>query len=56
MSETGSKETVPRPTYRWPWFVAVLVLLGIVLAVLLVSAEVRRIKQQRTFESEPAMR
>lgn len=39
------KPAVPR--YRWPWFVLGGVVLGAVLAVLWMSAEVQRVRQQR---------
>jgi hypothetical protein len=40
-------EPVPRPRYRWPWFALLAFLLFVLLAVLWMSKEVARIKQQR---------
>jgi len=37
----------PKPKYTWPWFVLALVVLGVVLFVVWVSAEARRLHRQR---------
>lgn len=37
----------PKPTYRWPWFVAAAVVLGFVLAFFWVWLEVRHVEQER---------
>lgn len=51
----SSEQTTPaRPRYRWPWFLLAGVLLGIVLAVIWLSAEVRRVKERRQPEFAPA--
>jgi len=42
-----SESTSHQRRYLWPWFVAVVFLLGIVLAFLWVSAEVRRTRERR---------
>jgi hypothetical protein len=39
---------VSRPRYRWPWFVLGAVILGVVLTVLWMSVEVRRVREQKT--------
>jgi len=39
------------PRYRWPWFVAAAVLIGIVLAVLWVGFAVKKVEQQRNFNA-----
>jgi hypothetical protein len=35
--------------YKWPWFVAAAVLLGIVLAVVWVSFAVKKVERERNF-------
>jgi len=40
-----------KPTYRWPWIALAMVVLGIVLAVVWMTAEVRKIERQK--ESNP---
>jgi hypothetical protein len=44
-----SKEPRPptRPRYRWPWFVLALFLLGIVLMIVWVGMEARRLHEDR---------
>lgn len=42
--------------YKWPWFVAILVLLGIALAVITVKREAQRIREQRQYDFAPATR
>jgi hypothetical protein len=39
----------PRPRYVWPWFVLGAFLLGVALAVLWLSREVKRLRQYKTF-------
>jgi hypothetical protein len=52
-----SDQTTPaRPRYRWPWFLLAGVLLGIALAVIWLSAEVRRVKERRQPEFAPPIR
>jgi len=46
---TNETNQPSKPRYVWPWFVLAAVLLGIVAAVVWVSAEVRRTKQRRDF-------
>lgn len=36
-----------RPRYLWPWFLALAVLVGIIIAALAIRAEANRIKEQR---------
>jgi hypothetical protein len=43
----------PKPRYLWPWFLLAGVLLGIVLAVLWLTAEVRRLKERRQYDFVP---
>jgi len=38
-----------KPRHHWPWFVLGFVLLGVVLAVLWMTAEVRRAKERRAY-------
>ena len=45
---------VPTPHFRWPWVVLAAFVLAVALAVLWVSAEVRRTKQRREFTFQPA--
>jgi hypothetical protein len=48
-----SNQTQPR-RYVWPWFVAGAVVLGVVLAVIWVSREVRRTREYRnSMDSAP---
>lgn len=42
------------PNYRWSWLVLVLFMLGALLAVLWMLAEVKRTQQQRNFMYPPA--
>jgi hypothetical protein len=44
-------ENVPKPHYRWPWFVLATVVLGIVLAVVWMTYAVRREKAERDFSA-----
>jgi len=46
MNESGD-QTPAKPRYIWPWIVAGLVVLGIVIAVMSVRQEAQRIKEQR---------
>ncbi len=50
-NEVPSAEKNPRRT--WPWVLAAVVMLGVVLAVVWVRAEARRIHQQRQTEMPP---
>ena len=47
MSEQN--EIPPKKSYKWPWFVLVFVVLGILLAILWMSVAVHREKQERDF-------
>ena len=49
MSEPG--DNVPKPKYRWPWFVLAAVLTAVLLAVLWMGYAVRREKQERDFNA-----
>ena len=43
-----SPETSPaRPRYKWPWFVLAFLLLGLALAVIWMSSDVRRVQDYR---------
>ncbi len=44
--ENPNTDSAP-PRYRWPWFVLGAVVLGILLAVLWMTVEVRRIRRQQ---------
>ncbi len=45
MEDKNIDSTPPR--YRWPWFVLAAVVLGVVLAVVWMTVEVRRIRRQQ---------
>ncbi|MCW5551540.1 MAG: formylglycine-generating enzyme family protein [Verrucomicrobiae bacterium] len=48
------KDTSPSgPSYRWPWLLLAAILLGILLAVLWLTAETRRLKEQRQYDFVP---
>jgi len=49
MNEPG--DPLPKPTYRWPWFVLAAFLSAVLLAVLWMSFAVRREEQQRDFNA-----
>jgi hypothetical protein len=40
-------EDVPKLHYKWPWFVLAAFLLGVALAILWMSFEVRKVEQER---------
>jgi hypothetical protein len=44
-----------RPRHRrlWPWFVLIVILLGLLLAILWVSAEARRLQERRKYYIPP---
>jgi F0F1-type ATP synthase assembly protein I len=46
MNESADQSSVKR-RYLWPWIVAVLVVLGILLAIMSVRQEAQRIREQR---------
>ena len=43
----SAEPTVTKPRYRWPWIVAALVVLGVLIAVMSVRQEAQRIREQR---------
>ena len=45
MNEPNEKP--PPPRYQWPWFVLAAFLLGVALAILWMSFEVRKVEQER---------
>jgi F0F1-type ATP synthase assembly protein I len=47
--ETGTPPAPAPVRHAWPWFVLIAVLLGLVMAILWVSAEVRRTKERRAY-------
>ena len=47
MDAQNANPPPPPPRYRWPWFVLAAFILAVVLAVIWMSFEVRRIRQQR---------
>jgi cytochrome oxidase assembly protein ShyY1 len=49
MSEPG--DHLPKPKYRWPWFVLAAFLAAVLLAVLWMGYAVRREKQERDFNA-----
>ncbi len=46
MDDNNTDSAAPR--YRWPWFVLAAVVLGVLLAVVWMTIEVRRIRQQQS--------
>jgi hypothetical protein len=44
-------EIPPRQNYKWPWFVAAAVALGIILAIVWMGYAVHREKQERDFSA-----
>jgi hypothetical protein len=49
MSEPGDE--LPKPNYKWPWFVLAAFLMAVALAVLWMSFAVRHERQQRDFNA-----
>jgi formylglycine-generating enzyme required for sulfatase activity len=49
------KQETPPPAarYRWPWLLLAAVVLGVLLAVLWLTAETRRIREQRQYDFVP---
>jgi hypothetical protein len=47
--ETAPPPASAPPRHAWPWFVLLFVALGVVLAVLWMTAEVRRTKERRAY-------
>jgi len=43
----GDQNEKPPRRYKWPWFALAALLLGVALAILWMSFEVRKIKQER---------
>ena len=41
----------PSPRYRWPWFAAGFVVLGIVLAVVWMSFAVKKVERERDYNA-----
>jgi putative heme-binding domain-containing protein len=52
MADTN-RNPAPRPVYRWPRFLLAAVLLGVALAILWMTVEVRRIRQRREWYEFP---
>jgi hypothetical protein len=46
-------EAAPRRRYQWPWFVLAAFLLGVALAILWMSFEVRKVEQERNVNAPP---
>jgi hypothetical protein len=46
-------EKLPRHRYQWPWLVLVAFLLGVALAILWMSFEVRKVEQERNVNVPP---
>ena len=49
MNEPG--EQLPKPNYKWPWFVLAAIVLGVVMAVVWMSYAVKREREQRNFSA-----
>jgi len=43
----------PKARHVWPWFLLAGIVLGVVLAVIWLSAEVRRVREQRQYDFAP---
>lgn len=43
----------PKPRHVWPWILLAGIVLGAVLAVIWLSAEVRRVREQRQYDFAP---
>lgn len=53
-AEMSDAQPGPRkPGYVWPWFLLAGFLLGVVLAVIWLTAEVRRVKERRQYNFTP---
>jgi len=50
----SNERKAPKPRYIWPWFLLAGFVLGVVLAVIWLTAEVRRVKEQRQYDFVPA--
>lgn len=48
--------TPSKPRHVWPWLVAVLVLVGLLLATLAIRREAQRVRQQRQFQMPDSRR
>lgn len=44
--------TEAKPRYRWPWFVAAAVLLGIVICVFAIKRETDRVRTQKELQKQ----
>jgi hypothetical protein len=44
---SNEQRTSSKPRYLWPWFLLGAVVLGVVLALIWLTAEVRRVRDQR---------
>jgi len=51
---SSEQKQLPKPGYLWPWFLLAGVLLGVLLAVIWITAEVRRLKEQRQYDVVPS--
>jgi bacteriorhodopsin len=49
MNESG--DNLPKPNYKWPWFVLAAVVLAVVLAVVWMSCAVKYEREQRDFSA-----
>jgi len=49
MNEPNEKPRPPR--YKWPWFVLAVFLLGVALAILWMSFEIRKVEQERNMNA-----
>jgi hypothetical protein len=49
MNEPG--ENLPKPTYKWPWFVLAAFVLGVVLAVVWMTFAIKHEREQRDFSA-----
>ncbi len=47
--ENQTERVVERPAYKWPWYLAAAVLLGIALSVFAIHKEATRIHQQKQY-------
>ena len=54
MTADGSSQSVPVRRYRWPWLVLAAVVLAVIVAVLMMSRELERVRRIRDATTPPA--
>ena len=51
MNEPGTESNEPPRRYIWPWFFWGFVLLGFILAIIWMTAEVKRLERERDYSA-----